>query len=362
MKLINTAYGILGAKFLRRPFYLRFQITLKCNYGCRMCGIRRSEGLSTELSHLQISEVVRRLARLGARHVVITGGEPFLRQDLPDVIAAFASNGFSVRVQTNGGPQVTRELLAECARAGLRDLSVSIDTLDETVQDSICGTRNVVENALRSLRLAKELLPEGITQANVVASHYNFEELPALVSFFWRLGAYTYITPVMIAHAADGPNGDYRFRGSDGAFSLQDLDPDVRERVVNELISLRRRGMGLTNSTRFLQDWRRHMANEGASWRCQAGQLSLDIRPDGGICFCKEQEPIGNILDESFFSFFRSREFRRQAAEAANACEGCFYGEYREPYYAVRDMAVFGEWLRDWFITFRHGMRFSRRR
>ena len=104
------------------------------------------------------------------------------------------------------------------------------------------------------------------------------------------------------------------------------------------------------------------MANEDASWRCQAGQLSLDIRPDGGICFCKEQEPIGNILDESFLSFYRSREFRRQAAEAANACEGCFYGEYREPYYAVRDMAVFGEWLRDWFFTFRHGMRFSRRR
>jgi MoaA/NifB/PqqE/SkfB family radical SAM enzyme len=362
MKLINTALGILGAKFLGRPFYIRFQVTLKCNYDCGMCGIDRLEGLSTELSPQQINEVAHRLARLGARHIVITGGEPFLRQDLPDVIAAFASNGFSVRVQTNGGPQVTSELLAECAGAGLRDLSVSVDTLDEGVQDSICGTRDVVENALRSLRLAKELLPEGITQANVVASRYNFQELPALVSFFWELGVYTYITPVMIAQAADGPNGDYRFRGSDGAFSLQGLDPHVRDGVANELISLRRRRIGLTNSTRFLQDWRRYMANENVEWQCQAGQLSLDIRPDGGICFCKEQEPIGNILDESFLSFYRSSEFRRQAAEAANACEGCFYGEYREPYYAVRDMAVFGEWLRDWFVTFRHGMRFSRRR
>jgi len=359
MKLINTAVGILGARFLGHPFYVRFQVTLKCNYDCRMCGAHRVEGLSKELSLQQIDEAARRLARLGARHVVITGGEPFLRRDLPDVIAVFASNRFSVRAQTNGGPQVTSELLAECSRVGLRDLSVSVDTLDEDIQDYICRTRNVVSNSLRTLRLAKDLLPNGITQANVVASRYNFEELPSLVKFFWRLGVYTYITPVMIAQDPNGRNGDYRFRGSDSAFSLQGVAPHVRDHVVNQLINLRRGGTGLTNSTRFLEDWRRHMANESAEWRCQAGRLSLDIRPDGGISFCKEHKPIGNVLDENFLSFCRGREFRRQASETADTCDGCFYGEYRESYYAVRDFSVFGEWVRDWCFTFRHGMRFA---
>ena len=359
MKLINTAFGILGARFLGRPFYVRFQITYNCNYHCRMCGVHRHAGLSAELSTPTINEIGRRLAKLGARHVVITGGEPFIRQDLPDVIALLASHGFSVRVQTNGGPQVTPELLAECSHAGLRDLSVSIDTLDEKVQDSISGARNVVTNSLRTLRLAREMLPAGLTQANVVASRYNFEDLPALVRFFWELGVYTYVTPVMIARSSDGQGHGYLFRGADRSFSLHSIDPHVRDRVVGQLMALRRAGMGLTNSTRFLEDWRRHMANEDAGWQCQAGRLSLDIRPDGGVCVCKEKEPIGNILDHDFLPFYRSREFRRRAEGVAKTCEGCFYGEYREPYYAIRDLSVFGEWFRDWCFTFRHGMHFS---
>lgn len=255
---------------------------------------------------------------------------------------------------------MTPELMAACSRAGLRDLSVSIDTLDEAVQDSISGTRNAVANSLRTLKLARKLLSRGLTQANVVASRYNFEELPELVGFFRKMGVYTYVTPVMIARNPGERSNDYQFRGEDRSFTLQGLDESVRDRVVMQLMAMRRAGMGLTNSTRFLQDWLHNLANEDSAWRCQAGRLSLDVRPDGGVCFCKEKEPIANILDHDFLSFYRSREFGRRAEETANACEGCFYGEYREPYYAVRELSAFGEWLRNWCLTFRHGMRFSR--
>lgn len=57
--------------------------------------------------------------------------------------------------------------------------------------------------------MARRLLPDSLSLANIVASSYNFDELPALVRYFYAMGVYTYITPVMIATEE---NGDYRFR------------------------------------------------------------------------------------------------------------------------------------------------------
>ena len=359
MKLIHSAVGIVRSKLGRSPFYVRFHVTHRCNYRCRMCGFHRLGDRSMELAGPQVHAVAERLAELGARHLVITGGEPFLRPDLPEVIAAFAARKFSIRVQTNGGPQVTRPLLAACVRAGLQDLSVSIDTLDEPLQDDICGTRNTVDNALGTLRLASELLPDSLSLANVVASGYNFEQLPSLVEFFHTMGVYTYITPVMISGGGEGESGDYRFRSDDCAFGLKRVKPEVRDRVMSHLIALRRSGRGLTNSTRFLQDFWRYMASGTCDWRCDSRALSLEVHPDGSVSFCKEKAPWGSILDPEFGARYRSGELRRRTARLNEACTGCFYGEYREPYYAVHDLSVLAEWTRDWFRTFRWGMRFG---
>jgi hypothetical protein len=75
---------------------------------------------------------------------------------------------------------------------------------------------------------------------------------------------------------------------------------------------------------------------------------------------CKEKPPVGSILDDDFIDFYRSASFRELAAAVAESCPGCFYGEYREPQYAVRDLSVFREWVGGWFRTYRCGMRLRR--
>jgi MoaA/NifB/PqqE/SkfB family radical SAM enzyme len=325
-----------------------------------MCGLRELADKERELDIPQIEKVARRLAVLGARHAVITGGEPFLRSDLPEVVAAFARRGFSVRIQTNGGPQVTRQRLEACRNAGLRDLSVSIDTMDRDVQDSICGVRGAVGNALRTLKLAADILPRGISQANIVASSFNFEELPALVRQIHGMGMYTYITPVMVGVAEGDAGQDLLFRSEDTAFRFDGISSDVRDRVIDELVHLRLGGYRLTNSTRFLEDFRRYLATGKCDWTCEAGTLCLDVHPDGAVCVCKEKPPVGSILDDDFIDFYRSSGFRDLAATISESCPGCFYGEYREPQYAVRDLSVFREWVGGWFRTYRRGMRLRR--
>jgi MoaA/NifB/PqqE/SkfB family radical SAM enzyme len=360
MKIINTAAGLLGARFLGHPFYARFHLTHRCNYRCGMCGLRELADEERELGIPQIETVARRLAALGARHAVITGGEPFLRSDLPEVVAAFARRGFSVRIQTNGGPQVTRERLEACRKAGLRDLSVSIDTMDSDLQDTICGVRGAVGNALRTLDLAADILPRGISQANIVASGFNFEELPALVRRIHAMGMYTYITPVMVGISESDAGQDLLFRSEDTTFQFDGISADVRDGVIDELVQLRRGGYRLTNSTRFLEDFRQYLATGKCDWTCEAGTLCLDVYPDGAVCVCKEKPPVGSILDDDFIDFYRSSGFRELAAAISESCPGCFYGEYREPQYAVRDLSVLREWVGGWFRTYRRGMRLRR--
>ena len=358
MKLLNTAFGIVRARFLGRPFYVRFHATHRCNYSCRMCGLHELADQARELDISGVQQVASRLAALGARHAVITGGEPFLRPDLPDVVKAFSTRGFSVRVQTNGGRQVTRERLDACRRAGLRDLSVSIDTMDGELQDRICGVSGAKDNAIRTLRLARELLPRGMSLANIVASRFNFEQLPDLVRQFHSMGAYSYITPVMVGKELQDGGPDYLFRSEDLAFRLDGISPTALDRVIDELLRLRRGGFGLTNSTRFLEDFRAYLETGTCDWSCEAGTLCLDVHPDGALCVCKEKPPVASVLDDDFLDYYHSAAFREVAAEASATCSGCFYGEYREPQYAVRDPGVFGEWVAGWWRVYRRGMRF----
>jgi MoaA/NifB/PqqE/SkfB family radical SAM enzyme len=358
VKVGKTAIGLVASKFAQRPFYVRFHVTHRCDYRCGMCALPRLADRSSELGPEKIRKVAQILAGLGARHAVITGGEPFLRKDLPEIVGAFAGAGFSVRIQTNGGPRLTAERLAACARAGLCDLSVSLDTLDAELQDRICNDQGVVENALRSLDLARLLLPRGMSLANIVASGLNFAELPDLVRHLGGRGIYSYITPVMISPPGDGEEA-WRFRSGETAFLPVNVTPATRNRVIDELVALRRQGAGLTNSTRYLEDWRDYLASGECHWRCGAGTLCLDVMPDGGVTVCKEKPPFANVLDEGFRQRVLSRGFRREAAELTAGCTGCFYGEYREPQYAVRSLSVFAEWVRDWTLTFRRGMRFG---
>jgi MoaA/NifB/PqqE/SkfB family radical SAM enzyme len=353
MKIANTALGILASRFLRRPFYARVHVTYRCNYRCRMCGI---EGIRKEFDELpaeSFRRVAAQLRAVGARHVVITGGEPFLRHDLADIVEAFARRRFSVRIQTNGGPQVTRERIAAVARAGAGDLSVSVDTMDVQTQDWITGRSGSLAHALQALEWAVEIMPAGMSLANVVASPHNFGQLPGLVRHFGSRGIYTYITPAVVV--TDDP-GEHLFRGRDSSFVFAGLDPALRDAVMDELVALRRGGFGLTNSTRHLEDFRQFIMTGRSRWRCQSGVFALDVRPDGRVSACKEKPPIADVLSPGFVAAYRSKEFRRLADVQGDACSGCMYGEYREPFYAIRDASVLREWMVDWVRTFRRGM------
>jgi MoaA/NifB/PqqE/SkfB family radical SAM enzyme len=356
MKLVNTAWGILSSKIRKSPFYVRYQITYRCNYRCKMCGQDHTGGKELKLNQIEVT--AKRLQGLGSRHMVITGGEPFMRRDLPQIIKIFKEHGFSIRIQTNGGKQVSEDFFVRCVDAGLQDVSVSLDTLNTDLQDDICQGRDVVQNAIRTLMLARKYLPNSISLANIVASAYNFLELPDLVRYFHNIGVYSYITPVMIS-PSQLASPEYLFRSSHEGFVQKD-HPHEYDQVIDDLIYLRKNGYGLTNSTRHLQDYKEYLGTGISTWRCEAGSLGLDVLPDGAVTICKEKPPFGNILDDRFKEIYYSKIFANESDQVISACSGCFYGEYREPQYAIRHADVLAEWILDYYRVYRSGMQFNK--
>lgn len=119
-------------QFGRRINYLRISVTDKCNLRCTYC--MPVEGLNWVdreefLTYEEIASVVRQMAGAGLRRVRITGGEPLVRRDLPELIGHLSSiPGIEdIALSTNAIllPQFGREL----RDAGVQRLNISLDTL-----------------------------------------------------------------------------------------------------------------------------------------------------------------------------------------------------------------------------------------
>ncbi len=110
--------------------YLRVSVTSLCDLRCVYCTPGpRLRAAADALSDEEILRVVRAAARLGVRRVRLTGGEPTLRPGLTGLIEAMAgTRGIEeVSLTTNG--QRLAAMAAELARAGLRRVNVSLDSL-----------------------------------------------------------------------------------------------------------------------------------------------------------------------------------------------------------------------------------------
>ena len=70
------------------PIYVQFAITKHCNLNCGACASSLSRKNERELSLSEIEKISVVLSRLGAGIILLTGGEPFLRKDLPEIISA----------------------------------------------------------------------------------------------------------------------------------------------------------------------------------------------------------------------------------------------------------------------------------
>ena len=170
--------------FGRKVDYLRISVTDRCNERCLYCMPEGYKGWESNPDHLTAEEIVRvaRVAAgLGFRKFRLTGGEPLVRGDVPDIVRAMAGipGVESVGLSTNG---LRLAALAQPLRAaGLRTANVSLDALDPEVYRRVTG--GDVAKVLAGIRAAATAGFERVKLNCVLMRGVNETELWPLVLF-----------------------------------------------------------------------------------------------------------------------------------------------------------------------------------
>jgi len=314
--------AFLRARLTRdRPVYVHFALTTRCNLRCRSCVIWQREP-ADELGVAEIAELAGVLADLGCIQVSLGGGEPALREDLPEVVAAIQARGIRTRVLSNGvalTPAVARALLD----AGLREVSFSLDSLRPEVQERRDDTPGVFERRLRNLVWLAEHLPARgmLPTLNTVVMPDNFRELPELADLAADIGFHASFIPIHLPPCSDV---EHRFYGQAPELAFgPELGGELRA-VFAELVRRKRQGAPIVNSSTFLERSPDYLLGGRAPWPCRAGQLFLSVSPQGKVAPCHAFEGSWEVDFRELPDIWRTAEYRRQLAERVAGCEGCF--------------------------------------
>lgn len=172
------------AKGKRIPLDFTLEITARCNNDCRHCYINLPAGdqdaIKCELTLAEIGNIADQAINLGTLSCLISGGEPLLRKDFPEIYLALKKKGLLVSIFTNAC-LVNEEHIRLFKQYPPRDVEVTVYGVSESTYEKV--TRKPGSYAAFRHGLAL-LLDNGIkVRLKAMAFRSNIHELPAIAEF-----------------------------------------------------------------------------------------------------------------------------------------------------------------------------------
>ncbi len=164
-----------------------WETTRNCNLACKHCRASADLGpFDGELDTAASFRLLDQIAELGSPIVILTGGEPLLRDDIFDISRYGTDKGLRMVMAPNG-TLITPEHARNMADSGIKRISVSLDGATREKHDDFRGVPGAFDGALRGIELAKEA---GIEfQINTTISKLNLDQIPMIQELAVRLGA-----------------------------------------------------------------------------------------------------------------------------------------------------------------------------
>ncbi len=173
-----------------KPMLAWFSLNDACNLDCKYCFAdakyfpsESQKDIKNILSTREVLDIVNNVAEAGTTSLMFAGGEPLLRKDLPEVVE-HASKLMNVAINTNGY-FLDRKTIKELAGAGLQQVKVSIDGLQEN-HDWNRGEGSF-EKGINALKLCKEFKIPHIYLI-MTLTQLNYQDLPDLIDLTQKLG------------------------------------------------------------------------------------------------------------------------------------------------------------------------------
>jgi radical SAM protein with 4Fe4S-binding SPASM domain len=268
------------------PYRMDLALTYRCQNDCAHCYNARPRSFP-ELPAADWKRMIDRLWELGIPHVVFTGGEPTLRDDLPDLIAHAERKGQITGLNTNGCRLQDRDFLKTLVDAGLDHVQITLESHDPAVHDSVVGRKGAWEQTVAGIRNALDTRLYLMTNTTLLRT--NSPGLERTLEFLAEAGVPTVGLNALI-HAG---------RGATVGSGLPEEELQPLLTIARERTKAGRQRLIWYTPTEYcrLDPVQSELGVKG----CTAALYNMCVEPDGGVLPCQSYyRPLGKLLRDEW--------------------------------------------------------------
>jgi MoaA/NifB/PqqE/SkfB family radical SAM enzyme len=312
MTTVEKAKGIFVRSITpNRPHHAQWMLTRRCNYRCKGCSVWQEQD-ARELSTREIKKGLDALKELGVIELVLSGGNPLLREDIGEIID-YSSRLFITTVYDNGSMAV--EKIETLRQADF--VAISIDSLDPRKNDYI---RGVPGSFKKSVHAVEKLSEEGICVGVApTISQLNLYEIIEITNHFL-----TKRIPVWYSLYSFDPSQERRQLFNLGKQNDEFVITD-RRAIVNlcdSLAALKKKSGQVLITNKTLEAVKALYSESRRSWTCRALQNFLVIDNLGRVAGCHLNDSVASVRDLP--SLWNTQTFNK-LRQTYSACARCNY-------------------------------------
>lgn len=294
------------------PYTLIINITNKCNSKCLYCD-HWKQAKKQDVDKC-IYNIISECKSLGTNVVRISGGEPFLNQEILNLIYFIKKLSLISMVCTNG--RVNFNMYKKAIDAGLDCLSVTLGTLLPDIYFKVHGVdiTDVIKNLEKLLEYRKH--KKFIIVISYPISKLNIKDIDELLIFTQKNDLYINFTPLY-----------FGIKPEDDMFSFSNKDTKIISKIIEKVIKAKNIGCKVINSDYFLLSLPNYLCNRHIpdNFSCQTGFHGAIIENNLDVKLCYPLSSIGNLKDSSFNSVWYSNEAKELRKKMLNLdCPKCW--------------------------------------
>jgi len=251
----------------------------------------------------------------------ITGGEPLLKENVLDLVRFIVQNGFREVSMTTNCFLIDRTMSQEIADSGMSMLSMSLDSIDEEVHDSLRGLKGACRKVMDALEYFKNY-PGGLKKLGIqtIIMGPNLGGILDLVQWAHKRSISIYFMAIAQPLCLSLPSSWYL--ESEYSFLWPSEKAELFN-VIDNLIKFKEDGVDIGNSVAQLKAFKTYFTDPNdfvKKYRqCRMGDGMLKVDPQGNVSLCAEKGAIGNVRTDKIEDIW----FSEKAANVRESIRSC---------------------------------------
>jgi radical SAM protein with 4Fe4S-binding SPASM domain len=304
-----------------RLLTMEIEFSRICNFRCPYCYVPKRSALRNELSPEEIRDVILQAKELGARKIIVLGGEPTIYPHILEMVQFIASQGLEVEMFTNGSG-ITAEFARQLFECRVR-VALKMNTFNAAVQDMLAGKKgsfDLIQQAYQNLIGAGYPSEKALLAVDTIICRQNIDEIVDMWKWLRERNIIPYFE--IITPQGNAQENDW----------LQ-ADPKQLHDIFNEIAEIDRNQYG--------QIWDPQPPLLGN--RCMRHKFSCLVCSQGDVMPCVGVNiPIGNIREQKLGDIIRDSEVLQdlkdhlhmikgpcRSCEKVDMCYGCRGAAYQ---------------------------------